>query len=146
MKKALICSVCGYVHLTENVPEDCPSCNSCSKIFNLFDEKEDALYTKEDVAKTGESEKKHLPVIKVTDIENGYKNIYVSVGELEHPMIKEHFIQKIYIYIDKQLVSIASLSPNIKPETNIKIKTNGKEISVIAHCNIHGYWITEINI
>ena len=61
-------------------------------------------------------------------------------------MIKEHLIQKIYIYIDKQLVSITALTPDIKPETSIKIKTNGKEISVVAHCNIHGDWITTQNI
>ncbi len=146
MKKGLVCSVCGYVHLTEDVPNDCPSCNSCSKIFKLFDEKDEALYTKDDVAKTGESEKKHLPVIKITDVENGYKNISVSVGELEHPMIKEHLIQKIYIYVDKVLVSITALSANIKPETNIKIKTEGKEVAVVAHCNIHGDWITTQNI
>ena len=27
-----------------------------------------------------------------------------------------------------------------------KIKTNGKEISVVAHCNIHGDWLTTQNI
>lgn len=144
MKKALVCSVCGYVHLTENVPNDCPSCNSCSKIFKLFDEKDDALHTKEDIATVGETEKKHLPVIKVTDIGDGYKNILVNVGEIEHPMTKEHFIKKIYIYIDKALVSITSLSNGMKPEANIKIKTDSKEISVVAECNIHGSWITTI--
>lgn len=142
MKKALVCSVCKYIHLTDDTPNDCPSCNSCSKIFKLFDEKDDALHTKEDIAKTGESEKKHLPVVKVSDIGDGYKNILVNVGELEHPMTKEHFIRKIYIYINKELVSITALSKDIKPETNIKIKTDSKEISVVAECNIHGSWIT----
>ena len=110
----------------------------------MFDEKEDALHTKEDVAVAGETEKKHLPVIKVVDMENGYKNISVTVGELEHPMIKEHFISKICIYIDDEFVSMTVLTKDLKPETGIKVKTDSKNISAVAHCNIHGSWITSI--
>ena len=144
MKKALVCSVCGHILLTKNIPDVCPSCCSGTKIFKLFDEKENALHTKEDVAVAGETEKKHLPVVKIVDIENGYKNIYVTVGEIEHPMVKEHFISKISIYIDNELVSMTLLTKDLKPETNIKVKTDSKNISVVAQCNIHGSWITSI--
>ena len=116
MKKALVCSVCGHILLTKNIPDVCPSCCSGTKIFKLFDE----------------------------NIENGYKNISVTVGEIEHPMIKEHFISKISIYIDNELVSITLLTKDLKPETSIKVKTDSKNIAVVAQCNIHGSWITSI--
>lgn len=144
MKKALVCSVCGHILLTENIPDVCPSCCSGTKIFKLFDEKENALHTKEDIVVAGETEKKHLPIIKVVDIENGYKNIFVNIGEIEHPMTKEHFISKICIYIDNELVSMTLLTKDLKPETSIKIKTNSKNISAVAQCNIHGSWITTV--
>ena len=144
MKKALVCSVCGHILLTNSIPVVCPIFYSSTTIFILFVQYTSSLHTKEDVAVVGETEKKHLPVVKIVDIENGYKNIYVTVGEIEHPMVKEHFISKISIYIDNELVSMTLLTKDLKPETNIKVKTDSKNISVVAQCNIHGSWITSI--
>ena len=92
MKKALVCSVCGYIHLKDTAPEKCPVCSASSKAFNL---KDDALKTKEDIVTTGESHKKHLPVIFVNNINENIQEIKVKVGELEHPMMPEHYITNI---------------------------------------------------
>ena len=35
MRKALVCSVCGYIHLKDVAPEKCPVCQAPSKVFNL---------------------------------------------------------------------------------------------------------------
>ena len=65
MRKALVCSVCGYIHLKETAPDKCPICGAASKVFVL---KEDALKTKDDFSTVGESYKKHLPVISINNI------------------------------------------------------------------------------
>ena len=141
MQKALVCSVCGYIHLKENSPEKCPVCGAPSKAFNL---KGDALKTKEDIATTGESHKKHLPEITITDIDENVREIKAKIGELEHPMIPEHYITNIMFYADNEYVGGIALTHNLKPEGSVSINAKGKKISVIEHCNIHGDWITEI--
>jgi len=142
MKKALVCSVCGYIHLKETAPEKCPVCAASSKAFNL---KEDALKTKEDIVTTGESHKKHIPVISVNNINENIQEIKVKVGELEHPMVPEHYITNIMFYADNEYVGGIALTHNLKPEGSVSLNAKGKKISVIEHCNIHGDWITETN-
>ena len=141
MRKALVCSVCGYIHLKDVAPEKCPVCQAPSKVFNL---KEDALKTNEDIVTTGESHKKHLPVITVNDINETVQEIKVKVGELEHPMVPEHYITNIMFYADNEYVGGIALTSDLKPEGSISLNAKGKKISVIEHCNIHGDWISEI--
>ena len=141
MRKALVCSVCGYIHLKETAPEKCPVCQANSKVFTL---KDDALKTKDDVSTIGESYKKHLPVITVNDINETVQEIKVKVGELEHPMMPEHYITNIMFYADNEYVGGIALTSDLKPEGSISLNAKGKKISVIEHCNIHGDWISEI--
>jgi superoxide reductase len=141
MKKALVCSVCGYIHLKETAPEKCPVCAANSKAFSL---KEEALKTNEDIVTTGESHKKHLPVISVNNINENVQEIKVKVGELEHPMIPEHYITNIMFYADNEYAGGIALTSNLKPEGSVSLNVKGKKISVIEHCNIHGDWISEL--
>ena len=141
MKKALVCSVCGYIHLKDVAPEKCPVCGANSKAFNL---KNDALKTNEDIVTTGESHKKHLPVISINNINENIQEVKVKVGELEHPMVPEHYITNIMFYADNEYVGGIALTSNLKPEGSVSLNTKGKKISVIEHCNIHGDWITEL--
>ncbi len=143
MKKALVCSVCGYVHLKETAPEKCPVCGAGSKVFGL---KDDALKTKEDIVTTGESHKKHLPKIAINNISESVQEIKVKVGELEHPMIPEHYITNIMFYANDEYVGGIALTSNLEPEGSVVLNAKGKKISVIEHCNIHGNWISEENI
>ena len=106
--------------------------------------KDDALKTKEDIVTTGESHKKHLPVIFVNNINENIQEIKVKVGELEHPMMPEHYITNIMFYADNEYVGGIALTHNLKPEGSISLNSKDKKISVIEHCNIHGDWITEI--
>jgi superoxide reductase len=141
MQKALVCSVCGYIHLKETAPEKCPICQANSKVFSL---KEDALKTKDDVSTVGESYKKHLPSLSINNINENYQEIKVKIGELEHPMMPEHYITNIMFYADNEYVGGIALTHNLKPEGSISLNATGKKISVIEHCNIHGDWISEI--
>jgi len=141
MRKALVCSVCGYIHLKETAPEKCPVCAAGSKAFNL---KEDALKTNEDIVTTGESHKKHLPVVSINNINENVQEVKVKVGELEHPMIPEHYITNIMFYVDNEYVGGIALTSNLKPEGSVSLNVKGKKISVVEHCNIHGDWISEL--
>lgn len=138
--KALVCSVCGYVHLQDTAPEKCPVCGAGSKAFNL---KDNALKTKEDIVTVGESEKKHLPFITVETKSENNQEIKVVIGEIVHPMMPEHYITRICFYADKNLIGYVSLTPNLKPECSISADLKDKKISVVASCNIHGNWLSE---
>ena len=80
------------------------------------------------------STEKHIPVYKV----EGNK-VFVTVGEVEHPMQEEHYIEWISIqtkFGNQRKV----LEPGQKPEVCFSI-CEGDEIEVVyAYCNLHGLW------
>ena len=83
------------------------------------------------------STEKHVPIFK---IENN--KVYVSVGEAEHPMVEEHYIEWISLQTNfgnqRKL-----LKPDQKPEVCFAI-LDGEEVeSVYAYCNLHGLWKNE---
>lgn len=83
------------------------------------------------------SVEKHIPAFTV----DGNK-VFVMVGDVEHPMIKEHFIE--WIAIETQLgTQIKYLSPEEKPAASFNIGSQDKLIAVYAYCNIHGLWKKE---
>lgn len=80
------------------------------------------------------STEKHIPVYKV----EGNK-VFVTVGEVEHPMQEEHYIEWISIqtkFGNQRKV----LEPGQKPEVCFSI-CDGDEVEVVyAYCNLHGLW------
>ena len=80
------------------------------------------------------STEKHIPVYKV----EGNK-VFVTVGEVEHPMQEEHYIEWISIqtkFGNQRKV----LKPGQKPEVCFSI-CEGDEVEVVyAYCNFHGLW------
>ncbi|MBR4111356.1 MAG: desulfoferrodoxin [Clostridia bacterium] len=80
------------------------------------------------------STEKHIPVYKV----EGNK-VFVTVGEVEHPMQEEHYIEWISIqtkFGNQRKV----LEPGQKPEVCFSI-CEGDEVEVVyAYCNLHGLW------
>ncbi len=80
------------------------------------------------------SEEKHIPVYAL----DGNK-VFVMVGDVEHPMQKEHFIQWIAIETEKGS-QIKYLSPEEKPAASFTIGSDDKLLTVYAFCNLHGLW------
>lgn len=80
---------------------------------------------------------KHLPVVEIKDNE-----IKVSVGGVPHPMVKEHYIQWIYVETEKG-GQRKSLLPDQKPEASFML-VDDKAIAVYEYCNLHGLWKTDI--
>ena len=80
---------------------------------------------------------KHLPVVH---FEDNVANIFV--GEVEHPMEDEHYIQKICVVSENGDLYIKDLKPIDSPEISVDIGESNK-VEVYAYCNKHGLWKTE---
>lgn len=79
---------------------------------------------------------KHLPTLKKQD-----GNIIIQVGELEHPMEKEHYIEWIAVQLEHGFM-IEYLTPTKKP--SVSFQTTEKVIAVYAYCTSHGLWKKEM--
>ena len=77
---------------------------------------------------------KHIPVYEIKD-----NKIYVNVGEVEHPMMAEHFIEWVSVQTDKG-TQLKKLAPGQKPEVVFAICEDEKVEAVYAYCNLHGLW------
>ncbi len=75
---------------------------------------------------------KHIPVIE--KIEGGYR---VFVGEVEHPMVEEHWIEWIELIAGDKVYK-QYFNSGQKPEAFFKI--DEEEITARAYCNLHGLW------
>ena len=80
----------------------------------------------------GEGAEKHVPVIE--KIDGGYK---VTVGKVEHPMSRSHFIGFIDLIHDGH-VSRHYLEPGADPVATFM--TDAKQVAARAWCNLHGLW------
>jgi len=109
------CEVCG--NIIEVVHEGADSLVCCGQPMKLQEEK----------TEDPEKGEKHLPVIE------GNK---VKVGEVEHPMTEEHYIEWIEA-VPKEGNSLrVFLKPGDKPEAEFCFAP----VSVRAYCNLHGLW------
>ncbi len=86
---------------------------------------------------TEAASEKHLPVVHIED-----GAIHVNVGEVNHPMTEEHFIEWIYVET-KNGGQRKILHPGDAPEATF-CTGEDKPIAVHAYCNLHGLWMTEI--
>lgn len=77
---------------------------------------------------------KHVPVVNIND-----NVINVKVGEVEHPMTEEHYIEFIILETNKGYM-LKYLKPNEKPEANFILSNNEKYLNTYAYCNLHGLW------
>ncbi len=77
---------------------------------------------------------KHVPVYTV---ENNI--VHVKVGEVEHPMTPEHFIEWVSIQT-KQGNQRKALKPGDQPEICFALCDGDEVEAVYAYCNLHGLW------
>ncbi len=83
---------------------------------------------------TDAATEKHVPVIKIDG-----DAVTVAVGEVEHPMTEEHYIQWICLHTQGGL-QFASLKPGEAPQAAFKLATGDSAIEAFAYCNLHGLW------
>lgn len=75
---------------------------------------------------------KHVPVVEQE--EGGYR---VTVGSVEHPMLKEHYIEWIELQTECG-VQRCRLNPGDCPVAHFK--TTSPVVAVREYCNLHGLW------
>ena len=80
---------------------------------------------------------KHVPVVTA----DGNK-IVVKVGEVEHPMMENHFIQYIILETDKGFM-LKELTPSDKPCAEFVLADGEKAVAAYEYCNLHGLWKAE---
>ena len=143
--KGLVCKVCGYVAL-DGKTDVCPVCHA----KNAFEEKEDAYKMPDFVVEKGESEKKHIPSIKIMSQcgaahDGECSVVHVNIGEIQHPSMPEHHITTITFYIENKYAGVFNLTSDIVPSAVLHLKSGTKgKVQVIENCNIHGKWYNEI--
>lgn len=80
---------------------------------------------------------KHVPVAEVTD-----GKVVVKVGEVEHPMLEEHFIEWIAIETTKG-VQRKCLKAGEAPLAEFVLVEGEDYLATYAYCNLHGLWKAE---
>ena len=113
------CSVCG--NIVEVMHKGAPSLTCCNQKMILQEE-----------GTVDAATEKHVPVIK--KIEGGYK---ITIGEIEHPMLEEHYIEWIQLITEDEVYT-KFLKPGEKPEA--EFKTNAEKVTAREYCNLHGNW------
>ena len=83
---------------------------------------------------------KHIPVGTVND---GVLN--VVVGDVEHPMSKEHLIESIIVVMGNQVLR-SDLKDTDEPRASFALNGYKGLVEIYAYCNLHGLWKSEINV
>lgn len=119
-------------------------CEHCGKIVALVKESGVPVMCcgqkmKEIVPGTIEaSAEKHIPVYTVED-----NKVCVKVGEVEHPMGAEHYIEWISLQT-KQGNQRKVLTPGDHPQICFALCDGDEVEAVYAYCNLHGLWKAEV--
>lgn len=78
---------------------------------------------------------KHVPVCKLDG-----NIVHVKIGEDEHPMTEDHYIQWVALETSKGN-QMKCLKSSDAPEVCFPLCEGEKVRAVYAYCNIHGLWV-----
>jgi superoxide reductase len=137
--KLFRCNVCGHVAF-EELSGACPVCRAPSERFG----QNDSLF-RESEEKSREAAVRHIPAISVNKgcgliPEAGCMDAVVRIGATLHPMEEKHYINFIDCYVDDMFAARVHLTPKLNPAACFPIKVFGSKVTVVAFCNLHGYW------
>ncbi len=77
---------------------------------------------------------KHVPTYEVKD-----GKVFVTVGEVEHPMTPEHYIEWVAVQT-KQGNQRKALNPGEPPKAVFPLLEGDEVVAVYAYCNLHSLW------
>lgn len=112
------CKKCGNIITSKDTPICCE------------DEMEELIPNTVDAAL-----EKHVPVYKINN-----NKIEVTVGEVEHPMLDNHYITLIAQVSDDK-INMVKLNPGDKPSATFEYIKDSK---IYEYCNLHGLWVTDV--
>ncbi len=75
---------------------------------------------------------KHIPVTEITG-----EKVIVKIGEVEHPMVAEHYIEWVEV-ITAARIYRKTFTPGEKPFAVFTVPE--EVVEVRAYCNQHGLW------
>ena len=81
---------------------------------------------------------KHVSAVTVEG-----NTVKVQLGEDEHPMVDNHYIQFIALETTSG-AQIKYLKPGEKPVAEFVLAAGEKAVSVYEYCNLHGLWVKEV--
>jgi len=84
------------------------------------------------------SQEKHVPAVTVSG-----NKVTVQVGEVEHPMLDEHYIQFIVLET-KTGFQKKTLKPGDKPVAEFVLADGDSAVAAYEYCNLHGLWVKEL--
>ena len=115
-------------------------CNHCGNIIAMIKDQGVPIKCcgesmKEIIAGTSEGAKeKHIPVYKVSG-----GAVTVSVGEKEHPMTDEHYIDWVCMETEEGF-QLKKLKADMPAKITFSLTKGDKVKSVYAFCNQHSLW------
>lgn len=113
------CDICGnIVEMTHIGVGELVCCGSTMKLKQ--EKKED------------EGMEKHVPVVEKTT-----SGVIVKVGEIDHPMESEHYIEWIEVLTEHRVYR-KYLEPGQEPSAEFFLEA--ENLKVRAYCNVHGLW------
>ena len=118
-------------------------CKHCGKIIAMVNERNVPTICcgepmSEMVPNTSDGAfEKHIPVYEVKD-----NIVTVTVGEVIHPMMENHYIE--WIAIETNFGNQRKvLKPGEEPKAKFALLEGEKVIRVVEHCNLHGLYATK---
>lgn len=82
---------------------------------------------------------KHVPSYEIIRDE-----VLITVGEVIHPMLDNHYIE--FILVETNLnVYVKYLKPGEEPKALFKLNEGEKVINIYEYCNLHGLWVKKVN-
>lgn len=122
------CEVCGNVVEVLHIGAGELVC--CGQPMKIMEEK-----TEE------QGKEKHLPMIEEmpASVCQGKDGVIIKVGETEHPMDEDHYIEWIEIITEDNKRGKRFLSPGDRPV--VEFYTRKEVIGVRAFCSVHGLWM-----
>lgn len=113
------CMICG--NTVEMIEAQEPNVVCCGQEMSLMTEKTE-----------DQGQEKHVPLV-----EEGEK-VKVTVGEVEHPMEENHYIELVELVKDGKVIAGKWLKPGMKPVA--EFCTDETNVSARIYCNVHGAW------
>ena len=83
---------------------------------------------------TDAAAEKHVPVISVEG-----NVVTVSVGEVSHPMLEEHYIEWVLLQTNKGIQK-KWLKPGEEPKARFILDEGEKAVAAYEYCNLHNLW------
>ena len=119
------CDVCG--NIVESLWNGKPSISCCGKPMQEL------------VADTVDASiEKHVPVI----VKEGNK-VTVKVGEVPHPMTKEHYILFVELLAGDKVLRLDFKEGDTVAEAVFMVEDTSASLTAREYCNLHGLWASK---